>query len=103
MRKICVQQVRSLSLSIPENITSNWQFQQASRSLWLSGCNYNLSLQSGKRSCVSVMEFEWDEVKRLTNLRKHGIDFIDIPAVFDGDTVRQSQSWRFPSVANCRT
>ncbi len=33
------------------------------------------------------MEFEWDEAKRLTNLRKHGIDFIDIPAVFDGDTV----------------
>ncbi|MHC5611477.1 MAG: BrnT family toxin [Nostoc sp.] len=46
-----------------------------------------MSLQSGKRSCVSVMEFEWDEAKRLTNLRKHGIDFIDILAVFDGDTV----------------
>ncbi|MEH2377261.1 BrnT family toxin [Nostoc sp.] len=70
-----------------ENITSNRQFQQASRSVWLNGCNYNLSLQSGKRSCVSVMEFEWDEAKRLTNLRKHGIDFIDILAVFDGDTV----------------
>jgi uncharacterized protein len=22
------------------------------------------------------MEFEWDEAKRLTNLRKHGIDFM---------------------------
>jgi len=33
------------------------------------------------------MEFEWDEAKRLANLRKHGIDFIDVPAVFDGDTV----------------
>ena len=31
------------------------------------------------------MEFEWDETKRLTNLRKHGIDFIDVPIVFDGD------------------
>ncbi len=30
------------------------------------------------------MEFEWDEAKRLTNLRKHGIDFIDVPIVFDG-------------------
>ena len=30
------------------------------------------------------MEFEWDETKRLTNLRKHGIDFIDVPIVFDG-------------------
>ncbi|MEH2194911.1 MAG: BrnT family toxin [Nostoc sp.] len=46
-----------------------------------------MSLQSGKRSCIYVMEFEWDEAKRFTNLRKHGIDFIDIPAVFDGDTV----------------
>ena len=31
------------------------------------------------------MEFEWDETKRLINLRKHGIDFIDVPIVFDGD------------------
>lgn len=28
------------------------------------------------------MEFEWDEAKRLFNLGKHGIDFVDIPAVF---------------------
>ncbi|CDM96260.1 MAG: BrnT family toxin [Limnospira sp. PMC 1240.20] len=33
------------------------------------------------------MEFEWDETKRLTNLRKHGINFIDVPLVFDGDIV----------------
>ncbi|BAY22179.1 hypothetical protein NIES2100_19420 [Calothrix sp. NIES-2100] len=33
------------------------------------------------------MEFEWDEDKRLANIRKHGIDFIDVPAVFDGDIV----------------
>ena len=31
------------------------------------------------------MEYQWDEAKRLTNLRKHGIDFADVPAVFDGD------------------
>ena len=37
--------------------------------------------------CRSVMEYEWDEAKRLSNLRKHGVDFIDIPAVFDGDIV----------------
>lgn len=24
-----------------------------------------------------IMEFEWDEEKRLANLRKHGIDFVD--------------------------
>jgi hypothetical protein len=34
------------------------------------------------------MEYEWDEVKRLTNLRKHGIDFSDVPSVFEGDTVK---------------
>ena len=33
------------------------------------------------------MEYEWDDAKRLANLRKHGIDFIDVPAVFDGDIV----------------
>jgi uncharacterized protein len=33
------------------------------------------------------MEFEWDEAKRLANLRRHGIDFMDIPSVFDGDIV----------------
>ena len=33
------------------------------------------------------MEFEWDEAKRLAIIRKHGIDFIDVREVFDGDTV----------------
>jgi len=33
------------------------------------------------------MEYEWDEAKRLANLRKHGIDFTDVPPVFDGDIV----------------
>ncbi len=33
------------------------------------------------------MEYEWDELKRLSNLRKHGVDFHDVPAVFDGDIV----------------
>jgi uncharacterized protein len=33
------------------------------------------------------MEYEWDETKRFANLRKHGIDFTDVPVVFDGDIV----------------
>ncbi len=33
------------------------------------------------------MKFEWDEAKRLANLRKHGIDFLDISVVFEGDTL----------------
>lgn len=33
------------------------------------------------------MEFEWDEDKRLANVRKHGIDFLDVVTVFEGDIV----------------
>ena len=33
------------------------------------------------------MEFEWDEAKRTSNLRNHGIDFIGIEQVFEGETV----------------
>lgn len=33
------------------------------------------------------MEFEWDEDKRLANVRKHGFDFVDVVAVFDSDIV----------------
>ncbi|WP_373487653.1 BrnT family toxin [Blastomonas sp.] len=28
------------------------------------------------------MEFEWDEAKRLINLEKHGIDFLDVGDVW---------------------
>ena len=31
--------------------------------------------------------FEWDEDKRLANIRKHGIDFADVAALFEGNTV----------------
>jgi uncharacterized DUF497 family protein len=33
------------------------------------------------------MEFEWDEDKRLANVRRHGIDFVDAIIVFEGDIV----------------
>lgn len=33
------------------------------------------------------MECEWDEAKRLANLRRHGIDFADVPALFENDNV----------------
>ena len=32
------------------------------------------------------MEFTWSEAKRVTNLKAHGLDFIDAPRVFDGVT-----------------
>ena len=33
------------------------------------------------------MHYEWDEQNRLSNARKHGIDFQDAIAIFAGDTV----------------
>lgn len=33
---------------------------------------------------TSDMKFVWDEAKRDENIANHGIDFSDIPAVFDG-------------------
>ena len=33
------------------------------------------------------MSYEWDERKRRANVRKHGIDFIDVPEVFDGNVL----------------
>ena len=32
-----------------------------------------------------MMKFEWDEDKRLANIKNHEIDFIDVLEVFDGD------------------
>ena len=28
------------------------------------------------------MKYEWDEVKNRQNIRNHGIDFIDVPSMF---------------------
>ena len=33
------------------------------------------------------MRFEWDEAKRKENLLKHGVDFADLPPLFEGLTV----------------
>jgi uncharacterized protein len=38
------------------------------------------------------MRFEWDEAKRIANLKKHGIDFLDAIPMFDGDTVTVEDS-----------
>lgn len=43
---------------------------------WLFTVNANV--------VTMLMKFEWDEAKRRTNLRKHGVDFRDCPAVFAG-------------------
>ena len=31
------------------------------------------------------MKFTWNENKRLSNMKKHSIDFADVPAMFDSD------------------
>jgi uncharacterized protein len=35
------------------------------------------------------MEVKWDETKRLTNLRRHGIDFADVWQFFENETYTQ--------------
>ena len=35
------------------------------------------------------MRFIWDEAKRESNLRKHGLDFADAYRVFEGVVVQQ--------------
>ena len=39
-----------------------------------------------------TIEFEWDEQKRLSNLEKHGIDFIRACQIFEGFTVEFEDS-----------
>lgn len=33
------------------------------------------------------MSYEWDEQKRQINIQKHGIDFNDVPEIFDSDII----------------
>lgn len=39
------------------------------------------------------MEFEWDENKRLTNITKHGLDFLDAPLLFDAPHIVEKSSY----------
>ena len=34
---------------------------------------------------IGTVKFTWDENKRLSNMKKHGIDFADVPTMFEGD------------------
>jgi uncharacterized protein len=33
------------------------------------------------------MSYEWDEQKRQINIKKHGVDFSDVPEIFDSDVI----------------
>lgn len=52
------------------------------------------------------LEFEWDEVKRRTNLEKHGIDFLDAVQIFVSDPLvfrsGQGSEARYIAVAPIR-
>jgi len=41
---------------------------------------------------VEESGFEWDEDKRLGNITKHGIDFLDARQLFDGRPVLETRS-----------
>ncbi|GHV51458.1 hypothetical protein AGMMS49579_06800 [Spirochaetia bacterium] len=41
------------------------------------------------------MIFEWDEAKRLSNLEKHGLDFMDAHEVFEDDARYSKEDKRF--------
>lgn len=36
---------------------------------------------------LSAVRFEWDETKRLANIKRHGIDFAELEILFEGLTV----------------
>jgi uncharacterized DUF497 family protein len=33
------------------------------------------------------MRIEWDDAKRESNIVKHGIDFVDVEGIFEGETI----------------
>jgi len=49
------------------------------------------------------VEFEWDEDKRRANIEKHGLDFEDASAVFDGRPVFTSTNRRDEEIRNVTT
>ena len=38
------------------------------------------------------MQFAWSERKRTSNIKDHGLDFVDAPSVFDGFTFTYEDS-----------
>ena len=41
------------------------------------------------------MQFEWDENKNESNIKKHGIDFTRAKEIFDGPVIERFDSRRF--------
>jgi hypothetical protein len=52
---------------------------------WLPGFFYSVPLEGcPQATTLNMTTYTWDEAKRQSNLRKHGLDFADAPAVIDG-------------------
>ena len=62
------------------------------------------NLVNGHQLCTyQMMNFEWDERRRRSNLEKHGLDFVDVSAVSEGPhlvvpSVHSSEEERFLAV-----
>lgn len=44
-------------------------------------------MRDQNETAVGASNFEWDENKRLSNIRKHAIDFVDAIEIFAGDHI----------------
>ena len=57
---------------------------------WSSKSRYTAESAAVRRTYAVYihwrMEFTWSEAKRTSNLKKHGLDFVDAPSVFEGVT-----------------
>jgi uncharacterized DUF497 family protein len=38
------------------------------------------------------LEFEWDEEKRLSNIKEHGVDFRDAALIFEGPVITKEDT-----------
>ncbi len=38
---------------------------------------------------MPTYDYEWDDIKRDSNLRKHGLDFVDVWQILEADHVRE--------------
>src|ERR1700738_224817 len=75
------RQAREQAWHSAEGVDSHW-----------SGC----PVASDASRCFQMNEdnFEWDDAKREDNLKKHRIDFRDVPALFDGPFLLRSSMRR---------
>ena len=58
-----------------------------SQDVLAAGFFYSVPLEGyPQATTLNMTTYTWDEAKRKSNLRKHGLDFADAPAVLEGDS-----------------